>query len=824
MNRTLRSITHGWMVLLCLSLLAACGGSGGGKSTPQPTASAGTAQTVTRGSTVTLDGSASTSPRSGATLSYRWTLATRPELSTAELTAATTASPSFVADLPGLYEAELVVNDGTIDSAAARVAITVTSTDPVAVAETSHSVLIGSTVALDGRRSIAPTGGDASALTYIWQLESAPAGSSAVLTQTNVGVASFYANVAGTYTATLVVRHGDKTSEPLLVTINATASNTKPVADPGGPYTVERGKPITLDGTASSDADGDTLSYRWTITLLNGSSLRTETALQGRDTATPTFTPDVVGNWNLTLTVYDGVSQSTTRSISVTVTKPEGVANTPPVASFFVSPRYDFFTPTYSDEVELGTTVWSSGNSWDVDGTYIGLGIGGSSRTYRWISTPDGYTQADLSASGSFSFTPTVAGQYTVEMSVNDGEADGVAPVRRTFIARTGANRAPNASVAADAGTVLIGQTGWFDARTSNDPDGDQLTYTWYLHDKPDGSTASLKFENVTLESGTVLRNARAGLVTDKPGAYTVWMIVTDSHGVTSTPTVIASSTILAKAKNNAPTIDYISNNNSHFSSRRENTHFNDSDQPYIVGGQALTMYMVNPVDPDMDTLYYLWTLEQPAASKLTNASVAQNYNIGVPVEPGTYTITAVASDGIAATAPYTLAFKAVTRANYPSLLLEDLHTGYQDGVAYNFADRYFWVNGAPPSPRQRAFPYWDHSDASYPLFKRQVYVGDNLVKNYRLTAFGGDYTITNLKVATPSDPGAATYSGKFAGLANGQVIKRGQTADFSLIVVSTVDGSTVTTQTANNVEGLKFTFEIAEKPGWTFEYQPYIY
>ena len=32
------------------------------------------------------------------------------------------------------------------------------------------------------------------------------------------------------------------------------------------------------------------------------------------------------------------------------------------------------------------------------------------------------------------------------------------------------------------------------------------------------------------------------------------------------------------------------------------------------------------------------------AASKLTNASVAQNYNIGVPVEPGTYTITAVAS------------------------------------------------------------------------------------------------------------------------------------------------------------------------------------
>ena len=36
-----------------------------------------------------------------------------------------------------------------------------------------------------------------------------------------------------------------------------------PVADAGGPYTVDEGSTVTLDASASHDADGDTLSYEW---------------------------------------------------------------------------------------------------------------------------------------------------------------------------------------------------------------------------------------------------------------------------------------------------------------------------------------------------------------------------------------------------------------------------------------------------------------------------------------------------------------------------------------------------------------------------------
>jgi hypothetical protein len=41
--------------------------------------------------------------------------------------------------------------------------------------------------------------------------------------------------------------------------------NTPPIASAGGPYSLYEGGSLTLDGSASSDTDGDALSYSWTI-------------------------------------------------------------------------------------------------------------------------------------------------------------------------------------------------------------------------------------------------------------------------------------------------------------------------------------------------------------------------------------------------------------------------------------------------------------------------------------------------------------------------------------------------------------------------------
>ena len=84
------------------------------------TVNAGATQDVTVGSIVTLDGSASTAGI-GKTLSYGWTLTTRPSGSAATLSSATSTKPTFYADYAGTYIAKLTVNDGTVDSNSATV-------------------------------------------------------------------------------------------------------------------------------------------------------------------------------------------------------------------------------------------------------------------------------------------------------------------------------------------------------------------------------------------------------------------------------------------------------------------------------------------------------------------------------------------------------------------------------------------------------------------------------------------------------------------------------------------------------------------------------
>jgi hypothetical protein len=86
-----------------------------------PIADAGNDQTVIVTQTVTLDGTSSTDP-DGNTLSYSWMFATSdasdpvPSGSASLLAGAETATPSFVADLPGVYSVKLIVNDGLADS------------------------------------------------------------------------------------------------------------------------------------------------------------------------------------------------------------------------------------------------------------------------------------------------------------------------------------------------------------------------------------------------------------------------------------------------------------------------------------------------------------------------------------------------------------------------------------------------------------------------------------------------------------------------------------------------------------------------------------
>ena len=136
-----------------------------------PTADAGGNQTVTTGASVSLDGTGSSDPDSGQTLSYAWTQTSGPA---ATLAGASTATPSFTAPTLAIGDADavlvfqLTVGDG-IANASDSVSVTVRAPgNNPATADAGGNQTVGSnsSVALDGSGSSANDSGQT--LTYSW--------------------------------------------------------------------------------------------------------------------------------------------------------------------------------------------------------------------------------------------------------------------------------------------------------------------------------------------------------------------------------------------------------------------------------------------------------------------------------------------------------------------------------------------------------------------------------------------------------------------------------------------------------------------------------
>ena len=156
---------------------------------------------------------------------------------------------------------------------------------------------------------------------------------------------------------------------------------------------------VQLDGSASADPDGTPLTFAWTFDLRPSAS--TAVLLNG-DTATPTFTADRSGRYRIQLIVGDGLANSVPDTVDVTTVNQPPIANAGP-----------------DQTVHENDLVTLNGNgSTDPDNNPL---------TYAWsfVSKP-GASTAQLSSptAASPTFTPDVAGLYTLRLVVNDTIVD----------------------------------------------------------------------------------------------------------------------------------------------------------------------------------------------------------------------------------------------------------------------------------------------------------------------------------------------------------------------------------------------------------------
>jgi len=371
-----------------------------------PIAAATVPSTVRVDEFVRLDGGASYDPDGDAILGHGWFVASQPARSEVFLGPRNIATPQFSATKAGRYVIRYGVSDGVLESEPVDFVILVgDNLAPIANAGSNVVVNLGDLVALNGSLSSDP---EDNTLTYRWTIEEKPDSSVTELTGPLTINPSFTPDVEGQYLIQLIVNDGVNDSLPATVSVTVEDLNEPPTAIPlntSNPAIVNEA--VIIDGSQSSDANNDPLSYAWSwISRPVGS-----TATLGDTTAAQTtFTPDLTGVYRLSLVVSDGQVSSTAAGLTIVVTN-DPASNSLPVA-------FSGF-----DQVVLeGTELFLSGGfSQDLDGDLL---------TYAW-TVEDKPIESQSVLSDPTVIGPTiefdVTGVYTISLSVNDGIASSPA-------------------------------------------------------------------------------------------------------------------------------------------------------------------------------------------------------------------------------------------------------------------------------------------------------------------------------------------------------------------------------------------------------------
>ena len=583
------------------------------------------------GETVTVNGANSTDPALMG-LTYQWTGTGGAAFTDSTVVAPGLTLPALLSASSAVYTLTLVVTDG-LNQPSEPVMVMLNIDRPVmADAGVDQTATTGGDVTLNGGASVNHALASADPLTYSWmQTDGSP---TVALTNANTSMPTFTApptravltfslTVSGSYNLT---PSGSTNAATVTVTVAIPTVNQRPTAEAGDAQSVAEGTTVTLDGSGSSDLDGDDLIYLWTQPLDQTVALTNETASMATFTAPDVMTVTINLTFNLTVTDPDGLNHVDTVTIAVSA------APTANITVVEASTLLSFTAPAFG--FLAGETVTVNGaNSTDpalMGLTYQWTGTGGAAFTDSTVVAPGLTLPALLSASSAV---------YTLTLVVTDGLNQPSEPVMVTLnIDRPVMADAGVDQTATTGGDVTLnGRASVNHALTSADP----LTYSWM---QTDGSpTVALTNANTSMPTFTA-PPTRAVL--------TFSLTVSGSYNLTpsgSTNAATVTVTVAIPTVNQRPTAEA-------------------GDAQSVAEGTTVTLDGSASSDLDGDDLIYLWTqpLEQTVA--LTNETASMATFTAPDVMTGTinltFNLTVTDPDGLNHVDTVTIAVSAAPTAN----------------------------------------------------------------------------------------------------------------------------------------------------------------
>ena len=262
---------------------------------------------------------------------------------------------------------------------------------PSADAGLDQSVVIGTQVNLNGTLSSDP---EDATLTFIW---TAASDNPIHIETPESSQFTFIPENPGTYLFVLHVNDGNTTSDPDSVIIIVNDSPNQPPTAKAGPDLIyPLNTPVILDGSASSDPEGENLLFLWEV--IEASSIIN---LVEETNSISSFTATSSGVYRFRLTVRDG-THSISDEITIIIENP---TNRLPIA-----------VAGDDQQVKIGTVVTLNGkDSTDPEGLLL---------EYSWnIGQTPGATPILAAADTPHpTFTPELAGDYFFALVVFDGE------------------------------------------------------------------------------------------------------------------------------------------------------------------------------------------------------------------------------------------------------------------------------------------------------------------------------------------------------------------------------------------------------------------